>query len=260
MKGWRWQKYRYVPGRSNRWRNTAPLSARSPANPPSALSGAPEVTVCSTASRLDQTTSVPTGTSMLDRLNWKVWISTGAGGAATSHPAQRARASHAVRIVRSEFGRSADVRRRGETGSVGKTGTREDGKTESRKTGGRKDESRQRETQPTCVHAISGPAPACVVLPSLCPVSPSSSPSVLLSSRLSVLPSFRPSVLPPTSTDSRHDLPRPCSDHRAHRHHPLLQGVAPGGGASHAHEQSRSRRRRATRGADRLRRGRQGGA
>ena len=49
------------------------------------------------------------------------------------------------------------------------------------------------------------------------------------------------------------------ADHRAPRHDPLLQGVAPGSGAADADEQPRSGRRRAARRADRLRRQRQGG-
>src|SRR5690349_709766 len=139
-------------------------------------------------------------------------------------------------------------------------GRREHGRTERRKVekreGGKTKVDNGRPNPPACTRLVDRRLPAWSSRPSVL----SLRPPVLPSSCPPVFPSSRPSVLPPTSTDSRHDLPRPCSDHRAHRHHPLLQGVAPGGGASHAHEQSRSRRRRATRGADRLRRGREGGA
>jgi hypothetical protein len=114
-----------VPARSNVWLNVGPLAGRRPANPPSALSGTPLVTVCSIASRLTQTTCVPTGTSSTAPVNWKVRISTVAGSAVVKAPATTASTTRIARIASSEGSVcSADWSTPAASGRIGEAGAR----------------------------------------------------------------------------------------------------------------------------------------
>src|SRR5262249_38898904 len=74
--------------------NVAPGPASLALNTPSALSGAPEVMVCSIWSWLVQATRVPSGTSSTFSRYWKVRISTAASPGEPMTPANETNAIH----------------------------------------------------------------------------------------------------------------------------------------------------------------------